>query len=591
MAITFEPLDITAKDQTITIGGSTATGPFPNYSIGTEVNKTDVGDIIGLTYNISVTGRILSSGDVTTEGKRQGEMHKQMQVWHRKVLTNNLYNMGRLEIAPYGGMADIIQFDDAILENIEFSEQDDASSGVQYVEYSLSFVAHENSKWETETNHLLASADESWEITEGEAVTFRNDPDIDDDVDAGGFELSPWKTFNITHTISATGYKSGSSNIYQKMAYENAKKWVESRMQSTLKTAGDVTAQMTNFRGDDNPANPDTDGDYGASPGPATYTDGKKRLYPLRDLQFGLDTDGSSTEYTNPAWTGYNRNVTASSNLAAGDYSVTQTWVFAPESATYSLELSMEESTDGETSITVSGTVTGFNKEDANSKRKDGLIQAEAALDNVLGNTYRLANNFYNESGPGQYNPSVDPDVTDALKCTLCVLSSVERTKSIGKNPVDGSITFSVSYNDGVINVTNAVSETLGITDSNYYTKSLGQGKAPDGIYGSDMVAAVLQIIGKADGPIIQTMGTTPERKRSISLEVVMPKRRRLTSEELDGGPEIANGVKKPMFPPRLACKAVVDGYKPAANAVQQGKSEQWDVAKGSYSISMEWLY
>ena len=96
MAITFEPLDITAKDQTITIGGTTATGPFPNYSIGTEVNKTDVGDIIGLTYNISITGRILSSGDVTQEGKRQGEMHKQMEIWHRKVLTKNLYTYGEI---------------------------------------------------------------------------------------------------------------------------------------------------------------------------------------------------------------------------------------------------------------------------------------------------------------------------------------------------------------------------------------------------------------------------------------------------------------------------------------------------------------
>ena len=130
-----------------------------------------------------------------------------------------------------------------------------------------------------------------------------------------------------------------------------------------------------------------------------------------------------------------------------------------------------------------------------------------------------------------------------------------------------------------------AVSETLGITDTNYYTKNTAS--IPDGKFPQNEVVAILGVIGKADGPIIQRMSTTQEIKRSVSLEVVMPKSQRKTSAETDAGsPNYGN----PVFPPRVAANAVVDNYKPL-DGIQQSKSETWDLAKGSYQVQIEWVY
>ena len=60
MAAVFTPSNGTA----VTLGGTTATGPFPNHSISCEFETSPDGVVIGTKYNITITGKLMASGAV-----------------------------------------------------------------------------------------------------------------------------------------------------------------------------------------------------------------------------------------------------------------------------------------------------------------------------------------------------------------------------------------------------------------------------------------------------------------------------------------------------------------------------------------------
>ena len=91
---------------------------------------------------------------------------------------------------------------------------------------------------------------------------------------------------------------------------------------------------------------------------------------------------------------------------------------------------------------------------------------------------------------------------------------------------------------------------------------------------GTNSVIAIIPIIGKTDGPVIQSMGTTTEKKVNVSFDVVMQKGYRTTKP---------NGLSS------------VIAYKPTTSnptGVHQGrKTESWSPSTGAYNLSLEWIY
>ena len=130
-------------------------------------------------------------------------------------------------------------------------------------------------------------------------------------------------------------------------------------------------------------------------------------------------------------------------------------------------------------------------------------------------------------------------------------------SKSISKNRSTGVITYSLSYNDIGSASAYTITENLQISDDNEDQ--------------SNDIVAIIQIIGKADGPIFQNMGTTSERKRSASLEWTM---------------KVCNRSSKPS----ADALAAVNAYKPTG-AYQLSKSESWTPTTGGYSLQIEWVY
>jgi len=130
-------------------------------------------------------------------------------------------------------------------------------------------------------------------------------------------------------------------------------------------------------------------------------------------------------------------------------------------------------------------------------------------------------------------------------------------SKSVSKNRTTGVITYSLSYNDNELESDDTITESLQISDDNEDR--------------SNNVVAIIQIIGKTDGPIFQNMGTTTERKRSASLEWTMKRANRSSKPSADA-------------------LAAVNAYKPTG-AYQLSKSESWTPSTGGYSLSIEWTY
>ena len=129
--------------------------------------------------------------------------------------------------------------------------------------------------------------------------------------------------------------------------------------------------------------------------------------------------------------------------------------------------------------------------------------------------------------------------------------------KSVSKNRSTGVISYSLSYNDKESASANTITENLQITDDNEDR--------------TNNIVAIIQIIGKADGPIFQDMGTTNERKRSVSLEWTM--------KVCDRGSK-----------PSAAAIAAVNAYKPTG-AYQMSKTESWTPSTGGYSLNIDWAY
>ena len=221
--------------------------------------------------------------------------------------------------------------------------------------------------------------------------------------------------------------------------------------------------------------------------------------------------------------------------------------------ATHEMEISMDQDVStGDVNIGVTGTLTGLSTEEPKSDTdKKDSTKFSGALATFA---YLKAQNVFFNSANVLYK------TTDAYNDGASdggTLKGLPLTESVGRNQIAGVITYSFDYNDRILPTTeNALSETISQTDENE------DGNAP--------IIAEIAVIGRALGPVIQNMGTTTSKKRSLSVELVMAKTHR---------------TEKPTFD--------YSNYEPTATVgpILEPISETWDASAGSYSLSVSWIY
>ena len=238
----------------------------------------------------------------------------------------------------------------------------------------------------------------------------------------------------------------------------------------------------------------------------------------------------------------YNHVRVQSVDKAQGSFSITDSWILSKENATQELEISVEESTtEGDFNISVDGTITGLPTEVASETTKTKASAYSNALGLLPSDTslYNLANTLYTGGG---------------------TLLSQPTNKRVGHNKVTGIITYSISFND---RLPPPLANSLSCTVNVNYTNTDG----------SESVFASIPVIGRALGPVLQEMGTTGERKVSVSIDAVMKK---------------ANRTNRPTGD----ATTLANTHKPTGTTVIQGAiAETWEASSGRYTLQVEWTY
>ena len=249
---------------------------------------------------------------------------------------------------------------------------------------------------------------------------------------------------------------------------------------------------------------------------------------PLSDLGIGIS-----------GATAYDYVRTVSNDMTAGTYSVTDTWVLSesPQKATIDMEVSYEQSNiESINTVTVSGTVTGLETDtSASGTSSTKYANALAAYSTISGSFYTAASAVYtNNGGP------------NALK-------GDEYSKNVGDNKTTGTITFSVSFNDVVPLDGGAIEDGVQVDDNG----------------GTDVVA-IIGVLLKPDGPVIQDMGTITEKRKSVTYTAKM--------KVINRGSRPTHGI------------AIVNSYQPS-NSYTSTSSQSWSAGTGDYSVTKEWVY
>lgn len=501
----------TASGLNITIGGDNSSGPFPKYSITRNTVEAGDGTLLGNTYSISVTGSVLtgSDGDITISGDMQSKLQLKVIAKLQTDLTRG-YNVGRLQIVPYGGLPNTIEFLDARLISIDIPEQSDESSGVLFSDYTFNFEATEdisNSEGSLFV-YNLKTAEESWQITQ------------DQDVSYSVLTGDPYYTYTISHVLSATGnrkFTTGDNPGFGTSAWKEACDWVKSRLVSS--PASNIITDAT---------------------GNTSTT--------FNPRKFDSDTSTASVDLQTNAYAYYNHLRTPISDLTGGTYSVTETWKASKAAATIEMDVNFSQDELENGSVTVSGTINGLDESLVNSVTVDKIDNAQSMLNDLEDVLFDLCNTVYvANNGSG-------------------TLVDVLRSKQIGVNKGLGIITFTYVYSDVAVLINGAISTTLRIGGSNEYR--------------DNQLIAIIPIIGKEDGPVIQDMNTTEQRTRNMQLDVVMKKDNRDRTYITAQARLIMADVLGSTYGTAVSDTSYVQTF-----------TENWEPGTGTYSLSVEWVY
>lgn len=548
MAVTFKSHDtglnfLIGGQSSLTGADAGHAGTMPSYDISREDMFLGNGTRVGAKYQITVVG-VATSGtqDVTdTKGAAQAAI---MNLARKDLATLNTPNAkqfgnGKLEIAPYGGYEDIISFNDARLVSVDLAEQDEETSGTQYQNYSFTFEAYQNTSSGTSNDTadwLLKEVSETWELSEGDELTY-NDMKI-------GFESEKYKTYTLSHTLSAVGIRkydsSGQINQDNGHAWKQAANWVRDRLAASENLGSILEDLMGNSEELETSFNP-------------------KLMNAAGDTKIiDLITDGYTVK---------NKNRTIDSNISEGSYSVTDSYTLVKGSvkAAATIETSIQSTVESDQpmQVTVNGSVTGLSSNDVN------VITAGDKYSNAL----EEYNKLFTTNAGGQASTIgqtkvyyvgnlayQDFDTVGYKTGTLLTKTPVSFNENHDK--IAGSITWSLTFTDAEEKLNGAYSSKVTASYSNHERGSV----KPNAI----------SVI--ANGPYVYIPGTTDEQTATFNVELKMMKNARTTMPN-------GESVIDPAPLTRLADKWEMHSPKITS------RTENWNPITGVYTLQLVYTY
>ena len=240
----------------------------------------------------------------------------------------------------------------------------------------------------------------------------------------------------------------------------------------------------------------------------------------------------------------YNHFRVLNKNVHEGTVTLNETWVLAKTGAIEEFEVNVEESLDTSLiDVSVQGTIQGLAV--VSYPSATGVPKIHNALDywrSISGSIYSRAQSIYTGSMP---------------------LNTVPISKTLGYNTVGGTVTYNYSYNTRPTNcVPSAKSEVINITENN-----------PNDIFSS------LTILGRAKGPLFQSIGTFGPRTRELSIEAILP---------------AVTGCSYSDWAIPTGYNALISGYEAGLSGAYSqvfvnNESKTWSPKDGRFTYSKSW--
>ena len=260
------------------------------------------------------------------------------------------------------------------------------------------------------------------------------------------------------------------------------------------------------------------------------------------------------------SYSGVDFSRTENIDVTAGSYSLSDTWLLMDSGnpAIENSNISVQAGTDTAfTTVSIDGTIKGLN----------------TGGNNALANA---RDKYLDLSNSGQFG--VGCDIYKRVNNRVAHnLNSQPTTISLALNEGAGEITYNLEFNNRPVNLfTGVVSETINISDT----------------YPGDTFA-VVPILGRTTGPLLQYTGSRTEYRRDVGIEII------LDSSDIGYGDTRGDLIlRKPSVnePIRTELTNLIKTVSPASeygirSYFLNPPTESWNPKTGSYSLNLSWTY
>jgi hypothetical protein len=611
--------------------------PAPFVSIDKSFDKSGDGQILGVRYTITLNGTLVPDrGSPSTHTEATNgflidsadkviddhvHAHAYTDILKKQQLVRKLFSKknegGRLDIAaPFTGEATITCYPRIV--SINFPEQ--AAGNIYVQPYTIVLeadqligagVGTDLDDMNAAGHEMISAASENWDFAESTDVVIHHTAD--------GKIDKTFKTYQVTHTISATGKRKFNIDTDAADGLEAGKHGRDYASAdgegffNKLKKTGTVETGAAWYQARDFCRKKLVHGLHINGIDNVKAGDGNLTKYGV-NLPPTLSEDHELHGTTATELRAFNYVKTESVGELEGTFSVTETWTLAPQGARVfeTMDFSVGgNSSSGKTTVTVTGNIQGVGGGDVTDYDFDEEkhdLKNKGATDSINDNDLKLTNAEYHFD---KLVPVLYLHASNMSGLSNLSPSPISSTRT--KNPVAGVITYSYTFENKKYYIPNALSETVSLND-NY----------------PGQIIALQPVIGRKRGPVMQDIGTQGSWKRTLSItcnvDVDSEKfckdsngNRTLHSTSaactaVTGNSWVTNAnkigadysdanAKKPSMvdtvvtndtiSQRQAIRALVNAFKPTGLAVYNDVSptESWDPQTGSWSYNIGWIY
>ena len=281
------------------------------------------------------------------------------------------------------------------------------------------------------------------------------------------------------------------------------------------------------------------------------------------------------------SFSGFNHARTFSIDETAGSVNVSDTWILCSGTAYENYSMSLNKNSDSSIhKVSINGTIKGLCSQNAGSKYYGGGLTQPSIINNQ-NSAYSNAIHKYNlVSNSAKYGPSCYL-YKRAQSLTHLSLNHIPLSIALSPNEFTGEIGYAIEYDNRPQNwVSRTSSESIVCSDT----------------YPGD-VFAVIPVLGRANGPVLQAIGGRTEYQRSLSIDLTFDQYWYSGSPGWVGVRQFGV-LSKPTLndPYRSEINNIITAYSPA-NELGIRKyflsppQEIWDAKSGKYTLNLTWTY